>query len=266
MHIHIWMYVYIDIHMYTHIHTHSLSQTHAHGPLCVTWHIHICVTRLTYVIHTGWRTGIECLIFIHLFLRKSPIINSSFAERDLQVTASYASSPPCMCVTWLIRVIWDTTDWCLFFFFLGDMTDLCHSYLCCLPCSCHSGLWRALSTCVCACVCVCVFMCMISPHPRVSAARTNKQIRTHTHTHTQIRHLCVTWLIHGRLTRLTQFTHVCVMRVTWLPKSVVRGCVVRLTWRTQATHVRVIYVTWLTQSIHMCVWYVTQFMHVYVYT
>ena len=97
MHIHIWMYVYIDIHMYTHIHTHSLSQTHAHGPLCVTWHIHICVTRLTYVIHTGWRTGIECLIFIHLFLRKSPIINSSFAERDLQVTASYASSPPCMC-------------------------------------------------------------------------------------------------------------------------------------------------------------------------
>jgi len=54
---------------------------------CINAYLHIADV-------TGWRRPMGCLIFIGHVPQKSPIIRGSFAKNDLQLKASYGSSPP----------------------------------------------------------------------------------------------------------------------------------------------------------------------------
>jgi len=54
-------------------------------------------------IHTGCRRPIGCLIFIGHIPQKSLTISGSFAERDLQTQAIFASSPRCGSVSCRIQ-------------------------------------------------------------------------------------------------------------------------------------------------------------------
>jgi len=83
------------------VYTHMYSQkdfvlwedvyTHMYSEKILTY----CRRQIVCTISTEWRRLIGCLIFRGHFPHKSPIISGSFAKSDLQLKASYVSSPLC---------------------------------------------------------------------------------------------------------------------------------------------------------------------------
>jgi len=82
----------------------------------------------------GGRRPLGYLIFIGHFSQMSPVINRSFAERDLQLKTSYASLPPYSGIS------------------LPYLYVRVYVCMCVLMCVC-------VYACVCVCVCVCVYSC-----------------------------------------------------------------------------------------------------------
>ena len=59
-------------------------------------HIQCTSTNSMYIIVQGGEDAQDALSLIGHFLQKSPIINGSSAENNLQLKTSYESSPPCI--------------------------------------------------------------------------------------------------------------------------------------------------------------------------